>query len=150
MRSPHEQHRRALSEIQTVGSVDALSAGLDDRTNGPQERLAGRPVTERGVPKIVELNIDGAVGGTGHVDFLTERFLDFYRQTGIAASYGLHAPPPAVDTRLVIRMQRVNRRRFLQLAGGSVATTMLSDSIARAMHPRTGSAAGYGPAMPPK
>jgi hypothetical protein len=56
-------------------------------------------VTERGVPKIVELNIDGAVGGTGHVDFLTERFLDFYRQTGIAASYGLHAPPPAVDTR---------------------------------------------------
>jgi phospholipase C len=29
-------------------------------------------------------------------------------------------------------MQDVNRRRFLQLAGGSVAATMLSDSIARA------------------
>src|ERR1700742_5309483 len=29
-------------------------------------------------------------------------------------------------------MQFINRRRFLQLAGGSVAATMLSDSIARA------------------
>jgi len=32
-----------------------------------------------------------------------------------------------------MRMQAVNRRRFLQLAGGTVATTMLSDSIARAL-----------------
>ena len=38
-----------------------------------------------------------------------------------------------VDIRLVMRMQDVNRRRFLQLAGGSVAATMLSDSIARAL-----------------
>src|ERR1700750_3164455 len=30
-------------------------------------------------------------------------------------------------------MRVVNRRRFLQLAGGSVAATMLSDSIARAL-----------------
>jgi phospholipase C len=30
-------------------------------------------------------------------------------------------------------MQNVNRRRFLQLAGGSVAATMLSDSIAKAV-----------------
>src|ERR1700710_2127473 len=30
-------------------------------------------------------------------------------------------------------MRDVNRRRFLQLAGGSVATTMLSDSIAKAL-----------------
>ena len=30
-------------------------------------------------------------------------------------------------------MQNVNRRRFLQLAGGSVAATMLSDSIAKAL-----------------
>src|SRR6202044_384678 len=33
---------------------------------------------------------------------------------------------------LVMLMQDVNRRRFLQLAGGTVAATMLSDSIARA------------------
>jgi phospholipase C len=38
-----------------------------------------------------------------------------------------------VDFRLVMRMHDVNRRRFLQLAGGGVATTMLSDSIARAL-----------------
>jgi phospholipase C len=38
-----------------------------------------------------------------------------------------------VDIRLVMLMRVVNRRRFLQLAGGSVATTMLSDSIARAL-----------------
>src|SRR5580698_3603428 len=30
-------------------------------------------------------------------------------------------------------MHAVSRRRFLQLAGGSVAATMLSDSIARAL-----------------
>jgi phospholipase C len=32
-----------------------------------------------------------------------------------------------------MRVSNVNRRRFLQLAGGSVAATMLSDSIARAL-----------------
>jgi hypothetical protein len=56
-------------------------------------------VTVRGIPKIIELNIDGAVGATGHADFLTARFLDFYRETGIAAGNGLHSPPSAVDTR---------------------------------------------------
>jgi hypothetical protein len=56
-------------------------------------------VTVGGVPKIVELNIDGAVGGAGHVDLLTARFLDLYAETGAAAADGLHAPPPAVDTR---------------------------------------------------
>ena len=30
-------------------------------------------------------------------------------------------------------MRPVSRRRFLQLAGGGVASTMLSDSIARAL-----------------
>jgi phospholipase C len=32
-----------------------------------------------------------------------------------------------------MRMREINRRRFIQLAGGSVAATMLSDSIARAL-----------------
>jgi phospholipase C len=39
----------------------------------------------------------------------------------------------ARDMGRVIRMQDVNRRRFLQIAGGSVATTLFSDSIARAL-----------------
>jgi phospholipase C len=39
----------------------------------------------------------------------------------------------ARETGLVMQMRDVNRRRFLQLAGGSVATTLFSDSIARAL-----------------
>jgi phospholipase C len=38
-----------------------------------------------------------------------------------------------VDVQVVMLVRVVNRRRFLQLAGGSVAATMLSDSIARAL-----------------
>jgi phospholipase C len=38
-----------------------------------------------------------------------------------------------VDVRWVMLMSAVSRRRFLQLAGGGVAATMLSDSIARAL-----------------
>ena len=38
-----------------------------------------------------------------------------------------------MELRLVVLMRVVSRRRFLQLAGGSVAATMLSDSIARAL-----------------
>jgi hypothetical protein len=38
-----------------------------------------------------------------------------------------------VDIRFGDADADVNRRRFLQLAGGSVAATMLSDSIARAL-----------------
>jgi phospholipase C len=37
-----------------------------------------------------------------------------------------------VETKAGAAMTEINRRRFLQLAGGSVAATMLSDSIARA------------------
>jgi phospholipase C len=50
---------------------------------------------------------------------------------GVADQGGAGAPP--VNIRLVMRMANVSRRRFLQLAGGSVATTLLSDSIARAL-----------------
>jgi hypothetical protein len=56
-------------------------------------------VTVSGVPKIVELNIDGAVGAAGHADFLTDRFLEFYRAADIAGVSALTAPPPAVETR---------------------------------------------------
>jgi phospholipase C len=38
-----------------------------------------------------------------------------------------------VDVREVVRMSAISRRRFLQLAGGTVASTMLSDSITRAL-----------------
>jgi phospholipase C len=38
-----------------------------------------------------------------------------------------------VDVRWVMLMSTISRRRFLELAGGGVAATMLSDSIARAL-----------------
>ena len=46
---------------------------------------------------------------------------------------GRRAGPLPVDTRLVMLMRDIDRRRFLQVAGGGVAATMLSDSIARAL-----------------
>lgn len=56
-------------------------------------------ITESGVPKIVELNIDGAVGGAPRADLLAPRFLAFYRDTPLADSLGLTAPPPAIEAR---------------------------------------------------
>jgi len=44
---------------------------------------------------------------------------------------GVRALP--VDVRWVVLMSAVTRRRFLQAAGGGVAATLLSDSIARAL-----------------
>ena len=48
------------------------------------------------------------------------------------SSHRTTQPCVARDIRWVMVMREVSRRRFLQLAGGSVAATMLSDSIARA------------------
>ena len=42
-------------------------------------------------------------------------------------------PELPVDVRWVVLMRAVSRRRFLELAGGGVAATTLSDSIARAL-----------------
>jgi hypothetical protein len=56
-------------------------------------------VTESGVPRIVELNIDGSVGGAPHADLLAARFLDFYRSAPLADSLGLTVAPPAIEAR---------------------------------------------------
>jgi hypothetical protein len=56
-------------------------------------------ITESGVPRIIELNIDGAVGGAPRVDLLARRFLAFYRAAPFADSLGLTAPPPAIEAR---------------------------------------------------
>lgn len=58
-------------------------------------------VTESGVPRIVELNIDGSVGGAPRADQLAPRFLAFYRSTPLADSLGLSVPPSAIDARSV-------------------------------------------------
>ena len=51
----------------------------------------------------------------------------------IASDQGRVSALPVAIQVWVMLMQDVNRRRFLQLAGGTVAATMLSDSIAKAL-----------------
>jgi hypothetical protein len=56
-------------------------------------------ITESGVPKIVELNVDGSVGAAPRSDLLASRFLAFYRGTPLAESLGLTVPPSATEAR---------------------------------------------------
>lgn len=64
-----------------------------DEPVGAHLLAAIRPdiVTENGVPKFVEINIEGSVGGVPRADLLAARFLARYR--------GLTAPPPATEAR---------------------------------------------------
>jgi hypothetical protein len=50
-----------------------------------------------GVPKFLELNIDGAVGGAPHVDVVSARFLAEYEQAGIGQD--LQAADPSIESR---------------------------------------------------
>jgi hypothetical protein len=70
-----------------------------DEPLGDHLLAAVRPdiVTQAGVPRLVELNIDGAVGGAPHVDFLASRFLAFY--DGESAASDLRPAPGALDLR---------------------------------------------------
>ncbi|MFD7625412.1 hypothetical protein ACFV7Q_05085 [Streptomyces sp. NPDC059851] len=51
-------------------------------------------LTERGVPRFVELNVDGALGGVQQADLIAARFLRHH-----GARPGLSAPPSAVAAR---------------------------------------------------
>jgi hypothetical protein len=64
--------------------------------------VSGRPdvLFSGGVPKFVEFNIDGALGGAFDSDNLAANFDTQYRAEGIAELAGLYAPPSAVDGRL--------------------------------------------------
>lgn len=53
-----------------------------------------------GVPKFVEFNIDGALGGAFDSDNLSAGFDAQYRAEGITEMTGLYPPPSAVDGRL--------------------------------------------------
>ncbi|MFL6164365.1 MAG: hypothetical protein ACJ74U_19360 [Jatrophihabitantaceae bacterium] len=52
-----------------------------------------------GVPKFVEFNIDGALGGAFDTDTMTANADSVYRAAGIADEAGLYPPPSAVDGR---------------------------------------------------
>ena len=53
-------------------------------------------VTQSGVPKFVEVNVEGSVGGVPHADLLSSRYLEFYARHGIT---GLEATPAAIEAR---------------------------------------------------
>ena len=53
-----------------------------------------------GVPKFVEFNIDGALGGAFDSDNLAANFDAYYRADGIGEQAGIYPPPSAVDGRL--------------------------------------------------
>lgn len=113
--------RRASTagELRAALGVPAEQVPMLDPGEPVGEHLlvAMRPdiVTESGVPKFLELNIDGAVGVGGHVDFLGSRFADFYEQlSGAGAGQpGVSAPPSVLDVRSAAI------RSFLRLPAGA-------------------------------
>lgn len=66
---------------------------------GDELLMSIRPdaVYRGGVPTFLELNIEGAVGGSPHVDVLSARFMSEYERAGISAS--LCAADPSVRAR---------------------------------------------------
>jgi hypothetical protein len=88
--------RRALGvpdgRIKLLDEAEPLSAQLLVSTR-PDVLISG------GVPKYVEFNIDGALGGAFDTDTLTRNAAEVYRDEGIAELAGLYPTPSAVDGR---------------------------------------------------
>ncbi|MDH6114555.1 hypothetical protein P3T36_000955 [Kitasatospora sp. MAP12-15] len=102
--------RTAGELLAALGSRPELFPLLDHRELLGEHLLAAvRPdiLLEDGVPRFVELNIDGALGGVRQADLLAARFLDHHRRSasgsgsgsGDAVACTLSAPPSAVDAR---------------------------------------------------
>jgi len=98
--------RRAgtAGELRRALGVPAGRIRLLDEDEPLTEELliSGRPdvLFCGGVPKFVEFNIDGALGGAFDSDNLAANFAAAYRAEGIDEAAGLSRPPSAVDGRL--------------------------------------------------
>ncbi|MFF5802109.1 hypothetical protein [Streptomyces sp. NPDC012746] len=97
---------RTAGELLTALGSPPEHFPLLDREQPLDERLleAIRPdiLMERGVPRFVELNVDGALGGVQQSDLIATRFLGHYALHGIhghGRRPGLSAPPSAVEAR---------------------------------------------------
>ncbi|MGN5391186.1 hypothetical protein [Streptomyces sp. JL7001] len=99
-----------LRRVSTAGELlEALSMPLGQfPLLDPAEALTERLLTsmradvmvERGVPKVVELNIDGAIGGAIEADLIAAQFQEVYAGPAAAADPAgspLRTPPSAVD-----------------------------------------------------
>ncbi|MFD5017127.1 ATP-grasp domain-containing protein [Streptomyces chartreusis] len=106
--------RTCMRRARTAGELQH-ALGLPDREVpmlrrdeplGEHLLAASRPdvVLASGTPKFLEVNIEGAVGGTAQADLVSGRFLDLYEQE--LPTQGFTAPPSAVDARFAqIRAQ---------------------------------------------
>ncbi|MFE5622604.1 hypothetical protein ACFQ8S_11105 [Streptomyces virginiae] len=99
-----------LRRVSTAGELlEALSMPLGQfPLLDPAEALTERLLTsmradvmvERGVPKVVELNIDGAIGGAIEADLIAAQFQEVYAgpaAAGDPSGSPLRTPPSAVD-----------------------------------------------------
>ncbi|MFE5490792.1 hypothetical protein ACFQ7Z_12695 [Streptomyces virginiae] len=99
-----------LRRVSTAGELlEALSMPLGQfPLLDPAEALTERLLTsmradvmvERGVPKVVELNIDGAIGGAIEADLIAAQFQEVYAgpaAVGDPSGSPLRTPPSAVD-----------------------------------------------------
>jgi hypothetical protein len=87
--------------------------------------ISGRPdvLFSGGVPKFVEFNIDGALGGAFDSDNLAANFDAQYRAAGLTELVALSPPPSAVDGRLATVAQWLGAaedRRVVMVADWSV------------------------------
>ncbi|MFJ9593868.1 hypothetical protein ACIRS3_13995 [Streptomyces virginiae] len=102
--------RACLRRVSTAGELlEALSMPLGQfPLLDPAEALTERLLTsmradvmvERGVPKVVELNIDGAIGGAIEADLIAAQFQEVYAGPAAAVDLSgspLRTPPSAVD-----------------------------------------------------
>lgn len=95
--------RRAATagELQDLLGVPDSEVPMLDRDEPLGEHLlvASRPdvVLASGVVKFLEVNIEGAVGGTAQADLVSRRFADLYTQE--LPARGLTAAPSSVDAR---------------------------------------------------
>ncbi|MBB4928210.1 hypothetical protein [Kitasatospora kifunensis] len=78
--------------------------------------VAARPdiVYTAGIPRFVEFNIDGSVGGTLQSDLLAQRFLDLL--TPLDPAVDLTLPPSAVDARFAAIRASLSPRRSARVA----------------------------------
>ncbi|HET6209607.1 MAG TPA: hypothetical protein VFD94_04450 [Jatrophihabitans sp.] len=99
-----QRRARTAGELRRALGVAEGHIRLLDDTEPLSEQLlvSSRPDVffSGGVPKFVEFNIDGALGGAFDSDNLAANFDRCYRADGITADTGLYPPPSAVDGRL--------------------------------------------------
>jgi hypothetical protein len=92
-----------LVDVLRVPSADIPLVREDDPLD-EELLVSARPdiIYSSGVPKFVEINIDGATGGTHHADLLARRFCQLLRG-GAADGWPAFGPPPsAVDARFSV------------------------------------------------